>query len=72
MWLVVGGPLIVVIASFVTLYLAIRSPDTVYRDPPVSRSDTSPSALEHAMQARNHAATGGMAPKAPAAAASRP
>jgi hypothetical protein len=58
MWMVVGGPLIVVIASFVTLYLAIRTPDPVYtHDGP------------DAMQARNHAATGGVAPKKPAASA---
>ena len=29
MWLVVGGPTVVVIASFVTLWLAIRTPDPV-------------------------------------------
>ena len=34
MWLVVAGPLIVVVASFVTLWLAIRTPDPVYVDAP--------------------------------------
>ena len=29
MWLVVGGPAVVVVASFVTLYLAITRPDPV-------------------------------------------
>ncbi|MFT4193411.1 nitrogen fixation protein FixH [Ottowia sp.] len=68
MWLVVGGPLIVVVASFVTLYLAIRTPDPVYADAararPAGEADLTP-----AMQARNHAATGGVAPKAAASGA---
>ena len=32
MWMVVGGPLIVVIASFVTLWFALHIPDPVYGD----------------------------------------
>ena len=73
MWLVVGGPLVVVVASFVTLYLAIRTPDPVYTDPPRAaaavRQAADPSAqpaLTPAMQARNHAATGGVAAPPPA------
>ena len=74
MWLVVGGPAIVVVASFVTLYLAIRTPDPVYVDPPrpgVAAPTPDEHELTPAMQARNHAATGGL-PKgaeAPASAA---
>jgi uncharacterized protein len=56
LWLVIAGPLCVVIASFVTFYLAWSNPDPV-----VSQNyyleglqiNQSP-----AMQARNHAATG--------------
>ncbi len=67
MWLVAGGPAIVVVASFVTLYLAISRPDPVYRD--AQRPDASieqpaegrgKAELTPAMQARNHAATGGV------------
>ena len=51
-WLAVGGPLAVVVASFVTLYLAITRPD------PVLATPSEPSrALQPAVQARNHAAT---------------
>ena len=32
MWLVVGGPALVVIAGFFTLYLAIANPDYLYTD----------------------------------------
>ena len=67
--LVIAGPLVVVIASFVTIYLAIRTPDPVYVDrpkaaAPVSRPVGGPEAgaMTPAMQARNHAATGGAAP----------
>lgn len=71
MWMVVGGPAIVVVASFVTLYLAIRTPDPVYSDPPGGHvaAEEEKSELMPAMQARNHAATGGVAPKADAASA---
>lgn len=75
MWMVVGGPLIVVVASFVTLFLAIRTPDPVYTDRPGSRpaDEVSKTELTPAMQARNHAATGGVGPvpDAPASAAAR-
>lgn len=71
MWLVVGGPLIVVIAGFVTLWLAIRTPDPVYsdadrlsrRNPTAARTGDEHGRMAPAMQARNHAATGG-APRA--------
>ena len=54
MWLVLGGPALVVLASFVTLWLAIRWPD-----PPVAMDGAGKtSALAPAVKARNHAATG--------------
>ena len=67
MWLVVSGPAIVVVAGFFTLYLAISRPDPVYTDAQrvvVTRQQTgtssTPATLAPAMQARNHAATGGV------------
>ena len=67
MWLVVGGPAIVVVASFITLYLAISRPDPVYSDaqrPDATieqpAEDRGKAELTPAMQARNHAATGGV------------
>ncbi|MBK5205321.1 MAG: FixH family protein [Polaromonas sp.] len=76
-WLVIAGPAIVVVASFVTLYLAITIPDPV--DPmyntkqqaygqaaQVAKPDRGSTAnLAPAMQARNHAATGVPAPTKP-------
>jgi len=70
MWLVVGGPLVVVVASFVTLTLAITHPDPVLiggADGSSSRDQAadfrtggvSSNANIPALQARNHAATGG-------------
>ena len=55
-WLVIGGPLIVVVASFVTLGLAIKHPD------PVLETSVVPSSVAQmpAMQVRNHSATGGV------------
>ncbi|MCO5116739.1 MAG: nitrogen fixation protein FixH [Burkholderiaceae bacterium] len=65
MWLVVSGPAIVVVAGFFTLYLAISRPDPVYTDAQraVVAQPSTPAAatLTPAMQARNHAATGGVA-----------
>lgn len=82
MWLVVSGPAVVVVASFVTIYLAVSRPDPVYTDAqrPVQAAAqpadaSAPAELAPAMQARNHAATGGVAkpaePPAPAAAAAQ-
>ncbi|MGY0194300.1 hypothetical protein ACWA7J_04415 [Leptothrix sp. BB-4] len=68
MWLVLGGPAIVVAASFVTLAIAITHPDPVLdtRASSVAADDVENGAHtgDHAgnlpaMQARNHAATGG-------------
>lgn len=65
MWLVVGGPLVVVIASFVTLYFAIKVPDPVvdadyYRKGiEINKTlDAQHDGLVPAIQGRNHAATG--------------
>ena len=51
-WMVIGGPLIVVVASFVTLALAIRHPDPV-----LSTAATADRSQQPAVAARNHAAT---------------
>jgi hypothetical protein len=64
MWLIVAGPLAVVIASFITLYLAIVNPDDVvdgyYRKDIVVDivNDGKRDGLAPAVRARNHAATG--------------
>ena len=65
-WLVVAGPLLVVIASFVTYYLAAHGQDPVLSSSPqIAESATGAgNALAPAVQARNHAATGELpAPK---------
>jgi uncharacterized protein len=51
-WMVIGGPLLVVIASFATLALAIRHPDPVLDTSAAMAKSQLP-----AVQARNHAAT---------------
>lgn len=57
-WLIVAGPAVVVVASFITLYLAISIPDPVVTDQFRGPSTATSEALAPAMQARNHAATG--------------
>ncbi len=64
-WLVVAGPAIVVVASFVTLYLAVTRADPVldedYYRKGLQLNQTmadNPSSLAPAIQGRNHAATG--------------
>ena len=62
-WLVVAGPAVVVVASFVTFYLAARSADPVLSTAPEATAPTTAASSEGismapAMQARNHAATG--------------
>jgi uncharacterized protein len=64
-WLVISGPAVVIVASFITLYLAVTRPDPVvdvdyYRkglelNRTLADNFTS---LAPAVQARNHAATG--------------
>ena len=51
-WLVVGGPAVVVVASFITLYLAVSGGDRAVYDTAAQAQAYSP-----ATQARNHAAT---------------
>ena len=51
-WLVIGGPVLVVVASFATLALAILNPDPVLS----GSAQASPSG-QPAVQARNHAAS---------------
>lgn len=59
-WLLVSGPLVVVIASFVTYYLAARGQDPVLSTHAEATNGASGggNALAPAVQARNHAATG--------------
>ncbi|MEL4178133.1 hypothetical protein [Roseateles sp. PN1] len=65
MWLVWGGPGVVVIASFVTLFLALHFPETVLDESKVQTTyvgkaskEADPASLAPAMKGRNHAATG--------------
>jgi hypothetical protein len=71
-WLVIAGPVIVVIAGFITLWLAIRTPDPVVTSEEYRRGmerskslASDASNLAPAVQARNHAQTG--VPGTPAA-----
>lgn len=63
-WLIIAGPLLVIIAGFITLYLAIRTPDPVIDDyyrkgMEINKTlNAERDGLAPAMQARNHAATG--------------
>ncbi len=57
MWLVVGGPSLVVVASFATLGLAIINPDPVLQEQVAASSGAK--SMQPAKEARNHAATGG-------------
>ena len=63
MWLVVLGPVIVVIAAFVTLFIAMRAPDPVLAEDyyrkglDVTKMKAEEAQMMPAMQARNHAAT---------------
>ncbi|MDH4479671.1 MAG: FixH family protein [Rhodoferax sp.] len=64
-WLVLSGPVVVVIASFFTFYLAYIGMDTLVDEDYYRKgvelnqtADSVPTNLAPAMQARNHAATG--------------
>ncbi|OYQ41136.1 nitrogen fixation protein FixH [Rhodoferax sp. TH121] len=70
-WLVLAGPAIVVVAGFITLYLAMSGADPVvdqnYYQKGIEINRTlegAPESLAPAMQARNHAATGVKTPAA--------
>jgi uncharacterized protein len=54
-WMVWAGPAVVVVASFITLGLAIMMPDPVLVQAPTTIGQTA------AQMARNHAATGNQA-----------
>ena len=77
-WLVIAGPALVVVAGFVTLYLALRYPDPVITEDyyrkglEINQTLANPSAsLAPAVQGRNHAQTGVPA-AAPAADTAKP
>ncbi len=63
-WMVFAGPAVVVLASFITLYLAVTRPDPVlsedyYRQGvEINKTLGNETSLAPALQARNHAATG--------------
>lgn len=64
-WLVISGPLVVIVASVITVYLAIKIPDPVIDDNYYRNGieinhklDEQRDSLAPAGQARNHAATG--------------
>lgn len=70
-WLVLAGPALVVVASFVTLYLALSRPDPLvsqdYYQQGININQTlgdaaTAASLAPAVQARNHAQTGVLAP----------
>lgn len=55
-WLVIGGPLAVVVAAIVTAVIAVRGADPVL-DTSARRASMAPTATSPAVQARNHAVT---------------
>jgi len=62
-WLVISGPLLVVLASFISAFVAFQGNDTALQDDPVAiraahrmQRDKDRS-MAPAVQARNHAAT---------------
>ena len=62
-WLVISGPVIVILASFVTLYFAIKTPDPAIENyyvkgMQINRTLEAQEALAPAINARNHAQTG--------------
>ena len=57
MWLVVGGPLVVVIAAVVTAVIAVRGADLIVDDAAPARANAPNGAYAPAVSARNHAAT---------------
>ena len=66
-WLVLAGPAVVVVASFVTLYLALSRPDPLVTEDYYRKgieinktlgNAANAASLAPALEARNHAATG--------------
>jgi hypothetical protein len=62
-WLVISGPLLVVVASFISAFVAFQGNDTALQDDPAAIRAAHNMQLNKdrgmapAMQARNHAAT---------------
>ena len=63
-WLVLAGPLVVIVAGFITVWLAMSRPDPVVAEDYYQRGLDINKTLEHpekslapAMKGRNHAAT---------------
>ena len=63
-WLVLAGPLVVIVAGFITLWLAMSRPDPVVAEDYYQRGIDINKTMEHpekslapAMKGRNHAAT---------------
>jgi len=66
-WLIIAGPVLVIMAGIVTFYLAVSSPNEIVSDATYRQSiesnrnkgaTTLPDELAPALQGRNHAATG--------------
>lgn len=55
-WVVIGGPLAVVVAATVTAFIAVRGADIVLTEAPAAK-DGRADAETPALAARNHAAT---------------
>jgi hypothetical protein len=67
LWMVIAGPAIVVVASFITLYLAMSRPNEIVSEETHRAGKQSDQTIEQrrkesgmapALQGRNHAATG--------------
>ena len=62
-WLVIAGPCVVVVAGFVTAWLAMSNPDPVLagdyyrRGAEIHKAPAKDKAMMPALQGRNHAAT---------------
>jgi hypothetical protein len=70
--MVLGGPAVVVVAGFITLYIAVSNPDPVLNvTPRTAMQERQGITHAPAMQGRNHAATGEL-PAAPAVAPAKP
>ena len=60
-WLLIAGPAVVVVAGFLTFYLAASRPDPVLStQAPVKPGESGDISQAPAVQARNHAATGSL------------
>ena len=70
-WMILGGPAVVVVASLFTYYLAARAPDPVLTPPPGAGVAAEDISQAPAVTGRNHAATGEVPvkPASPAASA---